>query len=86
VTDYEAAFPGDFPSALKDFALRINDGNLYGARPKASSVLGVTKKTLDNWMDGVACPYEITFRRLMTCIVADPERKKARQPKPPGNG
>lgn len=68
MSDYEAD-PRPFADCLKDFALRVNGGTVYGSRPKAAAELRVKEKSLQNWMDGRTCPQEASFRRLMTLLL-----------------
>ena len=70
VIDYQTD-PRPFAECLKEFAAAVNNGNVYGARAVAAQELRVPPKNLSNWLDGRKCPYEDSFRRLMTFIAAD---------------
>lgn len=67
--DYETD-PRPFSECLKEFAVRLNGGKTYGAKPAAARELRTSAKTIDNWMQGIHCPYEGGMRRLMTYIEA----------------
>ncbi len=68
MTDYETAFPDDFPAALKHFAAHLNDGKVYGARQRAAEELRTPDATLKGWLDGRPCRHEALVRRAMTLI------------------
>ena len=68
--------PRPFAECLKDFALRLNNGNNYGSRPLAEAELCVPRATLAKWLNGGACDREASMRKLMTLIL----RARSRNP------